>query len=350
MLFGSDNWAGAAPQIMKSLEKHSHGHAMAYGDGELDKRVENLFQEVFETKCEVFFVGTGTAANSLAFASCMRPGGVGFCHSEAHLTANEGGGPEFATGGGRLCPVDGEMGKISVESLARSVTAYPKSFNHLGQGTLVSLTQSTEGGTCYSLDEISGISAIARENGLSLHMDGARFANALVALDCSPAEMTWKRGVDMLSFGGTKNGCWCAEALIVFNPELARETEFLRKQMGHLFSKTRFITAQFEAYFENGLWLDLARHSNSIGHNLARLIEQSNRVRLAWPSNTNQVFFVASKNDGEAWINKGARIHPFPVPKSMNGSVSDDEQVYRLVASFISTPDDVNALSAIING
>ena len=350
MLFGSDNWAGAAPQIMKSLEKHSHGHAVAYGDGDLDKHVEGLFQDVFETRCRVYFVGTGTAANSLAFASCMKPGGVGFCHSEAHLTANEGGGPEFVTGGGRLCPVEGERGKISADALASAVSAYPNSFNHLGQGTLVSITQSTEGGTCYSLDEISEISGVAREKGLPLHMDGARFANALVALDCSPAEMTWKRGVDMVSFGGTKNGCWCAEALIVFDPELAQQAEFIRKQMGHLFSKTRFITAQFEAYFENGLWLDLARHSNAIGNELVTLIEKSNRVRLAWPSDTNQVFFVASKKDGEAWIQKGARIHPFPTPKSINGSVSDDEQVYRLVASFISTTDDVRALSAVING
>ena len=349
MLFGSDNWAGAAPQIMRSLERHSVGHAVAYGDGELDKKVENTFNRIFETDCRVYFVGTGTAANSMAFATVARPGGVAFCHSEAHMTANEGGAPEFMTGGGRLCLVDGDLGRICPSALSKAASAYPSRFNHLGQGTLVSITQTTEGGTCYSLEEISQISEVARENGLALHMDGARFANALIDLNCSPAEMTWKRGVDMVSFGGTKNGCWCAEALVIFNPDIGKEAEFVRKQMGHLFSKTRFITAQFEAYFEDGLWLDLARHSNSIGNALVRMIKDSNRVRLAWPSNTNQVFFVANRKEAEGWIEAGARIHPFPTPKSISAHVNDEEQVYRLVASFISTTDDVDALAHIIN-
>ena len=349
MLFGSDNWAGAAPEIMRSLEAHSTGHAVAYGDSKLDKRVEQIFSQVFEAECQVYFVGTGTAANSLAFASVMRPGGVAFCHSEAHMTANEGGAPEFMTGGGRLCQVDGDLGKISPDALSHAAQAYPKQFNHLGQGTLVSITQSTEGGTCYSLDEISQISQISKQHDLVLHMDGARFANALVDLGCSAADMTWKNGIDMVSFGGTKNGCWCAEALVVFNPEIAKEAEFIRKQMGHLFSKTRFVTAQFEAYFHDDLWLKMARHSNQIGNALETMVLQSNRIRLAWPSKTNQIFFIANRTEASVWLDAGARFHPFPTPRSLSDQVQQDEQVYRLVASFISTQEDVNMLSEIIH-
>jgi len=348
MLFGSDNWAGAAPQISKSLEKHAIGHAVAYGDGILDKRVEELFGQVFETDCRVFFVGTGTAANCLAFATSMKPGGVGFCHREAHVAANEGGGEEFATGGGRLCLVDGPDGKISPEALEIAVAAYPQDFNHLGRGTMVSITQTTEAGTRYTLDEISTISMIAKHHGLALHMDGARFANALVDLECSPADMTWKRGVDMVSFGGTKNGCWCAEALVVFDPSLALEVEFIRKRMGHLFSKSRFISAQFEAYFENQLWLDLARHANAIGRELSELVERNEHVRLAWKSSTNQVFFIADRKKAEKWLAAGACFHPFPTPGSMTGDVAENEQVYRLVASFISTKDEVAELGRVM--
>ncbi|MEM7068572.1 MAG: low specificity L-threonine aldolase [Pseudomonadota bacterium] len=349
MLFGSDNWAGAAPQIVDSLAKHAQGHAVAYGDGDLDAQVEATFKEVFETDCHVFFVGTGTAANNLAFASTMKPGGVGFCHSEAHITANEGGGPEAASGGGRLCTVEGDQGKMSASALRNAVADYPQEFNHFGRGTMVSITQTTEAGTYYSLEEIAAIGNIAKDNDLATHMDGARFANALVALGCSPADMTWRNGVDMVSFGGTKNGCWCAEALVVFDDALARDIEYVRKRMGHLFSKTRFITAQFEAYFNDGLWLELARHSNAIGLELVDMLSNSPNAKLAWPSETNQVFFIVDSEKAKKWINAGARIHPFPTPKAMAGSIGENEKVYRAVASFISTADEVAQLGDIIN-
>lgn len=350
MLFGSDNWAGAAPEISKSLEVNSQGYAAAYGDSELDKKVTRKFQEVFESECSVFFVGTGTAANSLAFALTMRPGGVAFCHSEAHLKESEGGGPEQISGGGRLCPVEGEFGKISAASLADAASLFPQKFNHLGQGTMVSITQTTEGGTYYTLEEMSQIAQIARDHDLALHMDGARFANGLVALNCTPAEMTWKSGVDMVSFGATKNGCWCAEALVIFNQKLARDAEFVRKRMGHLFSKARFISAQFDAYFQDGLWLKLARHSNSIGIKLMEVIEECPDTKPAWPSDTNQVFFIAKKNVAEKWLAAGAVFHPFPTPQSLKSTIESDEQLYRLVASYASTANDVEAFSGVING
>ena len=344
MIFGSDNWSGVAPEISASLEKHSSGMAVAYGESELDKRLEARFEELFERSCAVFFVGTGTAANSLAIAATMKPGGVVLCHSEAHIIANEGGAPEFLSGGGRLVPVSGKLGKISAGELERRAGQFSSSFNHLGQLSMISITQATEAGTIYSLDEIEAISSIARANDIPLHMDGARFANALVKLDVSPAEMTWKRGVDMVSFGATKNGCWCAEALVVFNQELIEHFQFVRKRAGHLFSKTRFISAQFEAYLNDDLWLRLARHSNSIGKLLEDGIRKSNSVRLAWPGESNQVFFIAQRDHAEKAIEKGAFFHPFPAPFGMENDVADDEQIYRLVAGFSSTERDVEDL------
>ncbi len=348
MIFASDNWSGAAPEVAASLTAHSAGFATAYGDGELDARVEERFSAIFETECDVFFVGTGTAANSMAAAAVAKPGGVIFAHDEAHVIANEGGAPESFTNGGRIVPIGGANGKIDPELLSQKISQYPNSFNHLGQGTLVTITQSTEAGTVYGLDEISKIAEVASAVGLPLHLDGARFANGLVALGCSPAEMTWKRGVDMVSFGGTKNGCWCAEALLIFNPEISQDFKFIRKRMGHLFSKTRFISAQFEAYLKDGLWLDLARHSNDIGAMLESAVKNSNRVRLAWPSQSNQVFFIADREYADGMLAKGAQFYPFAIPKGFEKVVGETEQVYRLVASFTSTTEDVQAFADLI--
>ncbi|MDJ0613338.1 MAG: low specificity L-threonine aldolase [Rhizobiaceae bacterium] len=348
MNFASDNWSGAAPEISKALNEHSTGFATAYGDSDLDRSVERKFAEIFECECAVFFVGTGTAANSMAATAVAKPGGVVFCHSEAHLLANEGGAPEFLTSGARMVPISGESGKISVDELTVKVAQYPNHFNHLGQGTLVSITQSTEAGTVYSVDEIGAIGEVAKAAGLPLHMDGARFANGLVKLGCSPADMTWKQGVDMVSFGGTKNGCWCAEALLVFDDSLIENFKFHRKKMGHLFSKTRFISAQFEAYLKDDLWLRLAQHSNVIGEKLEAAIRSSNRVRLAWPSESNQVFFIAKKSDAEDMLAQGANFYPFATPQSLEGQVLADEQVYRLVTAFNSTEDDVQTFKSLL--
>jgi len=310
MIFGSDNWSGAAPEISEALLRHSQGLSEAYGISDLDKTVEQKFNQIFETECAVYFVGTGTAANSIAMADNC---------------------------------------KINAAALSKSAQEYSQEFNHLGQPTMLTITQTTEGGTIYSLDEISELSKIAKANNIPMHMDGARFANALVELDCTPAEMTWKNGVDMVSFGATKNGCWCAEALVVFNRELNSHFQFIRKRSGHLFSKTRFISAQFEAYFENNLWLNLAKHSNAMGAQLANVIRGSNHVRLAWPSQSNQVFFIAKKEKAKTWLELGARFHAFPTPKGMEQEVADNEQVYRLVASFITQQDNVDQLAEIIS-
>ncbi|RYD36120.1 MAG: low specificity L-threonine aldolase, partial [Verrucomicrobiaceae bacterium] len=288
MNFTSDNWAGVHPAINDHLARHATGMAAAYGTSELDRRIERLFSEIFEREVAVFFVGTGTAANSLAMASVNRPGGVVLCHREAHMVKDECGAPEYFTGGARLQTVDGGGGKISPENLRRELKHFRPDFIHAGQAMAVSVTQATEVGTVYSLEEISAISGVCKAHGLPLHMDGARFANALVSLGASPAEMTWKAGVDVLSFGGTKNGCWCAEALVFFDPEASRDLPFIRKRAAQLFSKTRFIAAQFDGYLENGLWLDLARHANGAAGKIAEAVLRCDGIRLAWEPQANE--------------------------------------------------------------
>ncbi|KQS76521.1 threonine aldolase [Rhizobium sp. Leaf384] len=343
MIFSSDNWAGAHPLIAESLVKAAPGFAPAYGTSPLDRRVEAMLAEVFGREVAVFFVGTGTAANSLAFASVTRPGGHVFCHREAHVNSDECGAPEFFSLGARMAPVDGALGKMDPERLEAEIRRFPPGSVHAGQPMAVTLTQATEAGTVYTLDEISAVSEIARRYALPLHMDGARFANALVALDATPAEMTWKRGVDILSFGGTKNGCWCAEALILFDPAKTGDMPYLRKRSAQLFSKTRFVSAQLEAYLDKDLWLDLARHANTMAKRLADGLTDSNSARLAWPSNANELFVILKTANAEALKEKGALFYPWPVPHALAGSLAADEGLYRLVTSFATEPGDVDA-------
>ncbi len=344
MIFGSDNWAGAAPQISAALAEHSAGMARAYGDSDLDARVEATFAELFQHEVAVFFVGTGTAANSLAMAAVGRPGGMALCHRGAHMAEDECGGPELFMAGGRLVLLDGAVGKIDPDGLKKELARFDPPFLHHGRATALSLTQSTEVGTVYSIEEIRRLADMARALSLPVHMDGSRFANALVHLDVSPADMTWRAGVDMVSFGGTKNGCWCAEALVFFNTDLAADMAYHRKRAGHLFSKSRFIAAQFAGYFADDLWLDLARHSNAIAERLRKGIDASGKARLAWPSQANEVFFIAAEGVAESLQAAGAAFHRWPMPHDVEG-----EAIYRLVASFASTEDDADRFIEALN-
>lgn len=348
MYFASDNTAGVHPAISENLMKHSGGFAASYGASDLDKAVTQIFSKIFEKDVSVFFVATGTAANALALAANSKPGGVAMCHSEAHVIEDECGAPELFTNSGRLAPVDGKFGKIDPNALKKQFAKFDPDFVHHGRPTTVSITQSTEIGTTYSLDEISAISNLCKENNTAFHMDGARFANGLVSLGVSPAEMTWKAGVDFLSFGGTKNGCWCAEALICFEPELAYEIGFIRKRAGQLFSKSRFIAAQFEAYFENDLWLTSAQHANHMSAKLAAKIDQSNCVRLAWPVQTNEVFAIMNVEVAQKLRDKGAVFFEWITPKAHSDLLGDSEQIYRFVTSFATKDKDVDDLISAI--
>ncbi|PDT83012.1 low specificity L-threonine aldolase [Sinorhizobium sp. BJ1] len=346
MIFASDNWAGAHPAIADNLVAHAQGYVSAYGTSDLDRSVEKRLSEIFERDVAVFFVGTGTAANSLALASANRAGGVVFCHREAHVNVDECGAPEFFSHGARLSPVDGEHGKMAAARLEAEIRRFPPEFVHGGQPMAVTLTQATESGSVYSLEEIETLASIAQSHKLPLHMDGARFANALVSLDVTPAEMTWKRGVDLLSFGGTKNGCWCAEALILFDLSKAHEMHFLRKRAAQLFSKSRFIAAQFEAYLAGDLWLELARHANAMARRLAEGISASADSRLAWAPEANEVFVILKRELAARLQQQGAVFYDWPVPHHLAGSLTENEGLYRLVTSFATQAEDVDRFVA----
>ncbi|WP_159950235.1 low specificity L-threonine aldolase [Rhizobium sp. 18065] len=348
MFFASDNWSGAHPKIAESLTKQAAGFASAYGSSELDKRIEAQFNDIFEREVAVFFVATGTAANSLALASVAKAGGVTFCHSDAHVNADEGGAPEFLTGACRLFPVEGDNGKMDRDALHTAVSRFDVPSVHQGRPMAITVTQATEAGTVYTLDELDAIAAIARTKKLPLHMDGARFANALVALDVTPAEMTWKRGVDILSFGGTKNGCWCAEAIVFMKPEMAEEMPYIRKRSAQLFSKTRFISAQLEAYLEGDLWLDLARHSNAMADRLRAGLTAKNTARLAWATQANEVFAVIDKSSADRAQSKGAKFYDWLAPRDMPHMIRENERLVRLVTSFSTTQEEVDQFIEVV--
>ncbi len=349
MHFASDNWAGAHPKINERLTQESGGFAPSYGASPLDKKVEAKFNEIFEREVAVFFVSTGTAANSLALASVGKPGGVIFCHDSAHVFMDEAGAPGFFSSAARLSPVKGADGKIDPIHLEHAIAAVPPHFIHAGQPMALTITQSTESGSIYSLDEIDTMAAIARKSNIPLHMDGARFANALSALNVSPAEMTWKRGVDILSFGATKNGCWCAEAIVFFDPEQARQLPFIRKQSAQLFSKTRFVAAQFDAYLEDGLWLELARHANSMADGLRDGIGASNHTRLAWATASNEVFAIVKKETAASARAAGATFHDWHgIPDELHETMGQDEVLIRLVTSYATIPEDVSGFLKLL--
>jgi len=348
MFFASDNWAGAHPKIAASLAAHSDGYTSAYGSSELDRAVTDRFSILFEREVAVFFVATGTAANSLSLAAFARPGGVSFCHSEAHMIADECGAPEYLTGGARLCPVEGALGRIDPARLEAAIGRYPAQFVHAGRPMAVSITQATEVGTLYSLDQIDRIATVAKRNELPLHLDGARFANALVSLDATPADMTWRRGVDIVSFGGTKNGCWCAEAVVLFDLDRAREFAFIQKRAAQLFSKARFVSAQFLAYFDGGLWLDIARHSNAMSARLADRVRSSRTARLAWEPEANEVFVIMKTASADRYRETGAVFYPWQAPGGFGEKIAGDESMYRFVTSFATTEADVDGFGDLL--
>jgi threonine aldolase len=348
MNFASDNWAGAHPAISQRLMEVAAGFSAPYGASSLDRRIEKRFNELFEREVAVYFVSTGTAANSLALAAVNRPGGVSFCHREAHMLEDECGAPEFFTHGARLAPVDGGDGKIDPHNLKAEIDRFPPDFVHAGQPMAISITQTTEIGTLYQADEIDAIAEIAQAHGLPLHMDGARFANAVVALGLTPAEMTWKRGVDIVSFGATKNGCWCAEALVFMNPALAKDLPFIRKRAAQLLSKSRFIAAQFDAYLDDGLWLELARYANALAERLQRGIDNSTHARLAWHAEANEVYAILDKAHADRLREKGAVFYQWNPPRAKPGMLDQHEVLARLVTSFATEADQVDRFLGLI--
>jgi len=288
--YRSDNTGRAAPQILEALIQANHDTALGYGGDECTAALQQRFSELFETSVRVFPVATGTAANALALASLGPSWGIVYCSAVAHINTSEANATGFFGGGLKLSPVGGEHGKISADLLAETLAGISPAQLHRGQPIAVSLTQATDLGAVCTLDEIRAVADIAKRRGLRLHMDGARFANALARLGCSPADPTWRSGIDIMSFGATKNGGALCDAIVVFSPEVADGVAIQLRRAGQVWSKMRFASAQLLAYVKDGLWLQMAHASNSIAARIVAGLRDIPAARLLAPVEANEIF------------------------------------------------------------
>ena len=351
MNFASDNAAGAAPEILAAIAAASKGAAAAYGSDTWSARATAQLAEIFERDLAVFLVATGTGANALALSALARPWEAVFCHEESHVHDDECGAPEFFTGGAKLVAVPGLSGKITPDALRETLARFPRGLVKSPQPAAVTLSQVTEAGTLYTLDEIAALADIAHSAGLSVHMDGARFANALVALGCTAADMTWRAGIDALSFGATKNGALACEAVIFFDPARAESFPYLRKRGGHTLSKGRLLGAQMAAYLEDGLWLKLAQRANAAARALSEGLVSLPGVRTGWPTQANEVFVIAPTERLAAWRAGGAVFYDWPtrgVPPE--NAPRPGETLIRLVTSFETSPHEIDSFLALARG
>ena len=341
MFFTSDNASGAAPEIIAAIARANDGFARSYGADPLMAHVTQKLRDTFEApEAAVYLVATGTVANALALAIHCQPWAAVFAHTDAHIAQDECGAPEFYTNGAKLVGVPGAHGKMTADALAQSLARIGDSGVHGVQRGMVSITNVTEAGTVYTPAEIAALTAEARAFGLPCHLDGARFANALVATDATAAEMTWKAGIDVVSFGGTKNGCLGVEAVVIFDPAKAWEFELRRKRGGHLFSKHRFLSAQMDAYLTDDLWLRLASHANQMGARLAAGITALPGATLQHPAQANMLFpewQIGTHDRAEA---QGAAYYRMPAPEGREAA--------RLVASWSTSESDVDDLLAAL--
>ncbi len=328
--FTSDNTSGAHTAVMQAIVDANSGTRKSYGADDATKAIEEKFSDVFERKVRAYLVATGTAANSLAIAQLVKPWGSVLCHKTAHIMEDECGAPEFFSGGAKLITLDGENGKIAADTLHDALNGAEHGAPHVSPIQAISVSQATEYGTAYSMDELRALTAIAKQHKLPVHMDGARFANALVRTNSSAAEMSWKSGIDVLSFGMTKNGALAAEAVIFFNPEQAEDFDYRRKRSGHLLSKHRLLVAQTEAMLGNNLWLENARHANE----MADYFVEKTKLKMAYPVQANEVF-----------------VHmPDALVQKLRGCGHEFYQwgsgdVYRFVCSFATTKEQIDALA-----
>ncbi len=307
--FASDNYAGICPEAWAAMAKANQGHAPAYGDDEWTSRAADAFRKQFETGCEVFFAFNGTAANSLALASLCQSYHSVICSDTAHVENDECGAPEFFSNGSKLLVARSAGGKLTPDAIHAIATN--RSDIHFPKPRAVTVTQPTETGQVYSLDELRAISACCRELGLSLHMDGARFANACAGLGCSPADMTWRAGVDVLCFGGTKNGMAAGEAILFFDPKLAEDFDYRCKQAGQLASKMRFLSAPWVGLLETGAWLRNAAHGNACAARLSGQIGGLPGLEIMFPVQANAVFVRMPDAKFAALRERGWRFYTF---------------------------------------
>ena len=306
--FASDNYAGICPEAWTAMAAANAGSAAAYGDDAWTARAADAFRTLFDTACEVFFAFNGTAANSLALAALCQSYHSVICSDVAHVETDECGAPEFFSNGSKLLAAPTIGGKLTPDA----IRAFARRKDiHFPKPRVVSLTQPTETGQVYAIDELRAISATCRELGLRLHMDGSRFANACASLGCAPADITWRAGVDVLCFGGTKNGMAAGEAILFFDRALAEDFDYRCKQAGQLASKMRFLSAPWIGVLEGGAWLRHARHANACARLFADEVQSLPGVELMFPCQANAVFLKMSPPLTEALRERGWRFYTF---------------------------------------
>lgn len=330
----SDNTSGASIEVIDAIARANEGDAKAYGADQHTVLLTEKFREVFEhSELVVFPVFNGSAANCLSVASMMRPYEAVIAHQYSHMESDECGMPEFFTGG-KILKAHGENGKINPAQVEPILKLAHAGGIHHSRPKVISVTQTTEFGTTYKANEIAALSALAKRNNLLLHMDGARFANAVASIGCKPADITWRSGVDVMSFGGTKNGALLAEAVIFFKPELAQDFERIRKRAGQLASKQRFISAQLLAMFDTELWIKNATHANTMAARLGQGLLNVPEVAILNSIEANIVFVRMALNVANALLEKGHYFNDWPVL---------GDNVYRLVTSFNTNPAEIDA-------
>jgi len=332
--FASDNYAGICPEALATMLEANQGHEVSYGDDAWTDKASNLLREVFEKDCEVFFVFNGTSANSLSLASLCQSYHSILCHEMAHVEGSECGAPEFFANGTKVLLLPGANGKIDPNSIEKAVNK--RADIHYPKPRALSLTQATEVGTVYSLDELRELSEVARHFNLRIQMDGARFANAVVSLGVPPKELSWKAGVDVLCFGGTKNGLAVGEAVVFFDRELAREFDYRCKQGGQLASKMRFLSAPWVGMLKDGAWLRHARHSNTMAKRLEAALSPLREIKISYAVETNAVFAKIPEPVVEKMHERGWKFYTHV------GGWEDS----RLMCSWDTTPEDVDAFAA----
>ncbi len=332
--FASDNYAGICPEALAAMTAANEGHEVSYGEDSWTAKASNLIRDVFETNCEVFFVFNGTSANSLSLASLCQSYHSVLCHEMAHVEVAECGAPEFFANGSKVLLLGGDHAKIDPKAVERAVKK--RTDIHYPKPRVLSVTQATELGTVYSLEELRAVTAAARRFHLRVQMDGARFANAVVALGVTPKEITWESGVDVLCFGATKNGLAMGEAVVFFNPELAREFDYRCKQAGQLASKMRFLSAPWVGLLQEGAWLRHAKHANAMAKRLEAAIGALPQVQIAHPVQTNVVFAKLHDPLVQGMHQRGWKFYT-------HVGAADEA---RLMCSWDTTPEDVDAFAA----
>lgn len=325
----SDNTAGVCPEVMAALARANVDAASPYGNDTWTGQVRERVRELFETDCELYFASNGTAANALALAQICRPFHSIVCHQHAHIQTDECGAPEFFSGGAKLLLVGGANGKIDLDQADEIISRQPEV--HANKPRAISITQATELGTIYQPDEIAAIKAFARRRDLFLHMDGARLANAIATLGCAAKEITWQAGVDILCFGGTKNGAVGAELIVFFKKGVAAEFEYRLKQAGQLPAKARFLAAQWLALLEGDVWLRNARHANQMARRLAERLQSEAKLEILFPVESNAVFVQLDEQVSDGLRRRGWQFYQFVEPN-----------IYRIMCSWSVPKSDLD--------